>query len=267
MRKLAVWQMSKGTLARIDEASIELEKHLETWIAEDPTLLQAGLVIVGRQVQLGAGPLDLLGIDPQGRWVVIEIKRGDLDRKAVTQVLDYAACVSALSADELRSKTEAYLSDRGLGLEELLEQRGALDSLDPEQRQVLLVVVGTGTAPGLERVVNLLSKHTMPISVILFDVFKLDGGRLLLARGGDGTGCTTHTCRHYDVRGGRHGFGEEAWYTPRTAAGTRRGQGAGPACEAVQEEPNVHSTLEWLSHALHPLGHTGEGRHQGIRRC
>lgn len=61
-----MWQVSKGTLARVDEASIELEKQLETWIAEDPTVVQAGLVIVGRQVQLEAGPLDLLAIDPQG---------------------------------------------------------------------------------------------------------------------------------------------------------------------------------------------------------
>lgn len=114
---------------------------------------------------------------------MIEIKRGDLDRKAVTQVVDYAACVSALSADELRSKTKDYLSNRGLDLEVLLEQRGALDSLDPEQRQVLQVVVGTGRAPGLERVVSfLVNKHKIPISVVLFDVFKLDEGRLLLAR-------------------------------------------------------------------------------------
>jgi hypothetical protein len=183
MRKLAVWQVSKSGLAPVEDGSLELEKHLESWIAEDPSLLQAGLVIVGRQVQLDAGPLDLLGIDPQGRWVVIEIKRGALDRKAVAQVQDYAACIAALSGEQLRTKVGGYLDQKGLDLDQLLEQRGASDSLEPEQRQILLTVVGTGSAPGLERMVGFLaSRHNLPISVVLFDVFKLDADRQLLAR-------------------------------------------------------------------------------------
>jgi RecB family endonuclease NucS len=40
-------------------------------------------VVVGRQIDLEGGRLDLLAIDPQGRWTIIEIKRGTLRREAI----------------------------------------------------------------------------------------------------------------------------------------------------------------------------------------
>src|SRR5437870_2899791 len=164
MRKLGIWQVSGGTLTRLDASSLEVERDLESWIEQDPALLQAGLEIVGRQVQLESGPLDLLAIDPQGRWVVVEIKRDHLDRKAIAQVIDYAACLGDLTADQLRAKVEPYLASKGLDLDEMLEQRDAAAALDPNQREVLLFVVGTGRAPSLERIVRFLAgKHEVPV--------------------------------------------------------------------------------------------------------
>jgi Holliday junction resolvase-like predicted endonuclease len=181
MKQLAVWQVSKGSLVRADDAVLELERNLEAWIAEDPDLLQNGLTIVGRQVQLEAGSLDLLGLDPQGRWVAIELKRGALDRKTIAQVQDYAACLSTITGEELKSKTAAYLAKQRKSLDSLLEERSAMHSLDPQHRQVLLMVAGTGRAPGLERLVSYLAEK-LPISVLLFHVFRLRTGELLLAR-------------------------------------------------------------------------------------
>ncbi len=51
----------------VPETSIDLEQHLETWIENDPALVQAGLEIVGRQMAIDGGRLDLLAIDPLGR--------------------------------------------------------------------------------------------------------------------------------------------------------------------------------------------------------
>ena len=184
MKKFALWQRSKdGSLIRVEEASLELEEDLESWIENDPDLLQKGLKIVGRQLHVEAGPLDLLAIDPLGRWVVIELKRGDLDRKTVAQALDYERCFSALSAQELRSKLADYLTKHRLNLDELLEQRGAIESLDPKQRQILVVLVGAGAAPGLEDFAkHLYEKFKVPISMVLFQVFEPARGDLLLVR-------------------------------------------------------------------------------------
>ena len=89
-----------------------MEQNLEDWIEREPGLLQTGLTIVGRQVGLESGRLDLLALDPQGHWVVIEIKSGDLRREAVAQVLDYASCIATMPHDELRQKVNEYLNQR-----------------------------------------------------------------------------------------------------------------------------------------------------------
>ena len=48
----------------MDASPYRPERHLEEWIEKDPALLQGGLAIVGRQIVLEGGRLDLLALDP-----------------------------------------------------------------------------------------------------------------------------------------------------------------------------------------------------------
>jgi Holliday junction resolvase-like predicted endonuclease len=120
---------------------------LESWIEHDPGLVQAGLVIVGRRVHTDAGRIDLLALDVQDRWVVIEIKRGSVRRDTLAQVIDYASVIAALPSGELRDIADRYLQGWGRTLACILDEREAEDSLDVGGRQVLLVVVGTAREP------------------------------------------------------------------------------------------------------------------------
>jgi hypothetical protein len=183
MARIGVWQITGDRLDRLEEARIALEEQLEGWISADPSLIQNGLVAVGRQIRLAGGVLDLLCLDPQGRWVALELKRRAVSRATIAQVVDYASCLSLLSADELREQIQPYLTERGVKLDALLEERGGADKLEPTQREILLFVVGTGRAPELQRVVQFLfGRYGVPISVVLFDVFKTTSGDLLLVR-------------------------------------------------------------------------------------
>ena len=88
MAKLVVWsidaqhgeggskQSGSGEPQRIGRSHIGLERHLEDWIVNDVTLIGEGLTLVGRQISIDDGRLDLLAIDSQDRWVVIEVKPG-----------------------------------------------------------------------------------------------------------------------------------------------------------------------------------------------
>jgi len=182
VQKVGLWQVVDGKLRRIPERAVDLERQLEEWIEDDPSLLQAGLVIVGRQLPLEGGRLDLLAIDPQGQWVVIEIKRGAIRRETIAQVLDYASCLNDMSPEDLKSLLSDYLSKRRKNLEALLEERDASDAMDPGQRRIGLIVVGVGRSAGLDRMGNYLaSKYSVPISIISFDVFA-DGDKEILAR-------------------------------------------------------------------------------------
>ena len=97
----------------LGRSHVGLEKNLEDWIAQDAALAAEGLTLVGRQLRIDDGQLDLLGIDSQDRWVVIEVKAGVLDSGALHQALYYASSLARLDAAELYGKLEPGLDKFG----------------------------------------------------------------------------------------------------------------------------------------------------------
>ena len=183
MRKLAAWsidgQHPEGV--RVGRSQIVLERHLEDWIANDVTLIAEGLTLVGRQVSIDDGRLDLLAIDSQDRWLVIEIKPGMLEYDALTQALYYASSIARLGADELYEKLEPHLGD--VGDADTLSARVKQQLNDEaEGREVAVMLVGAGIHPGLQRMEEFLGRFGVPISVVSFDVFEVSGGQQLLIR-------------------------------------------------------------------------------------
>ena len=184
MRKVGLWKVAGSKPEKLEDSEVHLERHLEDWIAADPALLQSGLVIVGRQISLEGGRLDLLGLDPQGRWAVIEVKKGALRREAIAQAIDYASCLEELTTDEFRAPLDDYLATRdGRSLDALLEERESTGAVERDQRELVLFVVGTGRTPGLDRIGSFLAARlNLPLSIVTFDVFVLDEQRSILAR-------------------------------------------------------------------------------------
>ena len=190
MTKLAAWsfdvpQGEEGAQPSqpqsLERSHIELEQHLEDWIANDPSLIGEGYTLVGRQVTIDDGRLDLLAIDSQDRWVVIEIKPGRLDSGALGQALYYAASLARLDEDELFEKLRTGL--RKFGDAEMLSGRVKQHLAgEAEEREVAVLLVGAGIHAGLERMNDFLARFGVPISVVSFEVFELDGGPRLLVR-------------------------------------------------------------------------------------
>ena len=57
-----------------------VEAHLQELLAANPDAVEPGLVLVRREHATPIGPVDLLCRDPDGGWVVIEVKRrGEVD--------------------------------------------------------------------------------------------------------------------------------------------------------------------------------------------
>jgi hypothetical protein len=155
---------------------VRLEAELEEWIANDPQLLMETLVIVGRQLKVEAGFIDLLAMDGLGRWVVIELKRAKLYRDTVSQALDYASCIESIDSDELRGKLFGNLPNEvQADVDRALEAEAA-------DRDVAVVVGGVGIDPSLTRVVDYLANHDLVVSVVSFDVYEAADGRQLLIR-------------------------------------------------------------------------------------
>jgi hypothetical protein len=184
MSEVGIWNVTGDVPHRYKRGEINLEKQLETWIAEDPTLIESGLQIVGRQLQLEAGVMDLLGIDRLGRWAIIEIKKGNVRRETFTQAIDYAACMSIdeMSPDELSATVAKYLTERGTTLEAFFKQTQLDDSVF-EERDITIYVVGTGRDQNLERMTKFLKGSGIQINVVNFEVFENKAGeRIILSK-------------------------------------------------------------------------------------
>lgn len=186
MMRIGVWHIASDGPSKLTASSLDLEQQLETWIEREPSLLENGLRIIGRQVSTDAGPLDLLALDPQDRLVVIELKRGKLRREAVAQALDYAACVATMSNAQIFDifqQHAAKLLSEGRQASEGAVPGGDDDDAAGETREVRIFVVGTGRDAGIDRIMEFLSQRSqIPISAVTFEVFQLIDGQQVLVR-------------------------------------------------------------------------------------
>ena len=147
-------------------------------------MLEAGLHLVGRQTPTAGGPLDLLGVDEDGRLVVFELKREKLTREAVTQCIDYASALNVATPEQLADLISEHSG--GGGVEEIdnfeewylkrFEGNELSDLLPPR-----LVLVGLGVDARAERMARFLAEGGFAISVLTFFGFE-HSGETLLAR-------------------------------------------------------------------------------------
>ena len=104
MEETKIWAVEGNdtSATQLDTANqMETEGRLEDILTANPDMLEDGLQLVGRQTSTTGGPLDLLGVDTDGRLVVYELKRGRLNREAVAQVIDYASSLNAMDEETL----------------------------------------------------------------------------------------------------------------------------------------------------------------------
>ncbi|MCY4614875.1 MAG: endonuclease NucS [Chloroflexi bacterium] len=181
MADLGVWTVDGDAPKRVSRSGVGLERNLEDWIANDSSLLADGLTIVGRQVRLEGGPLDLLAIDWQDRWVVIELKRERLYRGALAQALDYASSIAAMDGDELEALLQPGLATLGDAVHLSAAVQRQLNG-EEGVREVAVLLAGVGVDTGLERIVAHLGGYGVPISIVSFEAFEPEGGSRLLIR-------------------------------------------------------------------------------------
>ncbi len=175
-----------------------------------PELLLPGLTLIGRQTETPGGPLDLLGIDDDGRLVVFELKRGNLTREAVAQAIDYASYLATLQPEELARHVRKNSGKSGSDqIEDFEEEDFAQWYQNHFQRTVAeigpprIMLVGLGVEDRAKRMVAFLAQSEVDISLITFHGFKL-GDETLLARqvevGSEQPEGVTHTKRENQAK-------------------------------------------------------------------
>ena len=182
--QIGIWRIENNQPVRLQRSQVKLEKYLEEWIEKNPAMVGHGISIVGRQVHCDGGFIDLLAIDRYtNSWVVIEIKRGNVRRETVSQAIDYIASIDMMPADELRDKVNSYLQQHGTSVQEYLDNNLMSPDMFENDRDIKIIVVGTGRDTNLSRTIDyLVDKNGMQISVVEFDIFEGNSGELSLVR-------------------------------------------------------------------------------------
>ena len=213
MEEIKLWTIDGSQINDLKPTGqTDTEKLLEDTLVNRPDLLLEDLTLVGRQTPTEGGPLDLLGVDGDGRLVVFGLKRGTLSRDAVAQVIDYASYLDDMDLMDLAD----YISQRSgnHGIEKVedfqswyTDDRGFddLDSLKP----IRTILVGLGVDSTTERMVRFLADNSkMDISLMTFHGFNLDG-KTILAKQVEVKGSVDSDSQ--SIRGGSYRSRQERW--------------------------------------------------------
>jgi hypothetical protein len=174
---LALWSVRGGRPVRVAYDAQFIEKHLEEWIAAEPSLVMEGLTWVARQRGLpDRSRPDLIGVTREGALVVAELKRGVVDIATLSQALHYLMWLGPMDNHSLL----AQLTSAGT------PERDALEGvLGPDTSPELMVMlIGTGRHPALDDGAGFLSDRgfDVPTRIVTFAPFTDATGQVLLAR-------------------------------------------------------------------------------------
>lgn len=187
--EVGLWRVDGGIdkVQRVQFKPMPDESKLEGIIASDISVVDPNLLLIGRQVPTEYGKLiDLLAIDPDGKLVVLELKRDKTPRDVVAQALDYGSWVRTLSDDDIATIFATYNQKHhperaSQSLDEAFCERFRVKEL-PEtlnDRHELIIVAGD-LDPSTERIVNYLSdEYGAAINVVFFRFFEESGAEYL----------------------------------------------------------------------------------------
>lgn len=169
-----------GRWEKTDKVIFADEAQLQKLLYESPELIPTKVddqaAVFTREAGLpGSGFTDLVGVDAQGNILIVETKlarNGEIRRKVIGQVLEYAAYLWGMSFDEL---DRFFLNREGKSVLELLAEKSpgidkdelkqsveqnlasgkfqliiAVDTINPELEKIIAYVSSRGTGLQLE---------------------------------------------------------------------------------------------------------------------
>jgi Endonuclease NucS len=181
--EVRLWRVGTGeSLSEISRASLDLEARLQEWLAGDISMLDPGLLVIGREVETDFGGfIDLLCLDAAGDVVVVELKRDKTPREITAQALDYGSWVVDLSNERITSIAEAFLGEGGF--EDAFRRRFGADIPETLNGDHSMLIVGSRIDASSERIINYLSDtHGVNINAATFQYFRESDGSELVSR-------------------------------------------------------------------------------------
>jgi hypothetical protein len=176
---MQLWCIDKENIASVPSTNLDLERRLERWIINDPSILDVEMVIVGHQVRTEfGGYIDVLGINREGDLVLVELKRNQTPRDVIAQCLDYASWICTLTYEQVTDIYRKYSEGKDLAetFQDAFEEQ-LPESINENHR---LVIVAASLDDVTERIIGYLAEqHSLNINAVFFNIFKINGSEIL----------------------------------------------------------------------------------------
>lgn len=139
-------------IAEVDFARLGLRerRHIQEWVAANPSILGEDLLIVGKEFSgfdRTDERLDLLALDPEGKVVVIELKRDDTGSDVHWQAIKYASYFQHTNAEAIVRMLAAYQSISELEAANRILQHLQADDLSALNHAQRIIIASHRFAP------------------------------------------------------------------------------------------------------------------------
>ena len=166
---------------KLDTTVLNTEKELEDLLCGNIAMLNPDWLIIGRQVAVEGGYIDILCIDRGGSLVVVELKKELTPREVAAQAIDYASCVSKWHIEDIAHAYLKYSSNTGSINDAYKNKFGTpLDEDTVNSSSVSTVIVAIKMDKSTERIITYLNEnYGVPINILFFTVFNHKDEKLI----------------------------------------------------------------------------------------
>ena len=172
-----VWRVDADRPEQLKASRLDEEKRLEDWLCRDVGLLNEKLLIIGRQISMSGGKLDLLAVDEEANLVIVELKRDKTPRDVVAQTLDYASCIQDFGRDDVEFHTREFLE---IDFDKAFMQRFGHEAPETVNGRHRMYIVASALDSATQRIVEYLSRvHGVDINAATFSYFNTDQGEFV----------------------------------------------------------------------------------------
>ena len=183
MQQVRIWEITADRkLSEIPARYAILKQWIEDWLANDISVLDPNLLVIGRQVRTSyGGAVDLLCMDGDGNLVVVELKKGQTPRDVTSQALEYSSWVKDLEFDEITGIADSYPGIVGT-LETAFRDLFGTELPEQLNQAHRSLIVAESVDASTDRIVRYLAEMKVPINVATVQHFEDANGRELLAQ-------------------------------------------------------------------------------------
>ncbi len=179
------------TASALPQLGLMEREHLQEWVLAHPEILGTGVAVVTKEFdkwqaasgEMVADRLDVLGLGPDGRLVVVELKRDLAPHTVHMQAVNYAAMVSRLTTRDVAELWVARHSTKGQPLD-VASVEAELQTkwlLTPDTiKSPRVVLIAAGFPASVTASVVWLNEQGVSIDLIRFRPYRLEDGRVLV---------------------------------------------------------------------------------------